>query len=771
MANVTLQPAVAQDYIHRLARKWTNQDAGDADLLERFVSKQDESAFVLLLQRHARLVWDVCRRVHGKVHDAEDSFQATFFVFACTAGKIRSSTALARWLYRLAYRTAMHAKKNAYRRRLREERVAVPAGQVVPATGGLQELQAVLDDEVNRLAEKYRAPFVLCCLEGKSKSEAAAQLGWKDGTVSSRLAQARKLLQDRLTRRGCTLSALLTAGAVSEATSLAALPATLLNAAAQAAFQFALGKSPATAGSASAATLAGGVLKAMLWQKVNVVGAIILAVTFLGIGTAVVSYGAFNTRPAALQTEAKPNAPQEPEVAHKPPPHVDLYCDALPPGAIARMGTIQFRHSIGPSLVHYDMSDPTIDVAFSHDGQVIATGWEDRLRLWNANTGNFLSEIKTPDFTSGRQVFSPDGRFLAASFVGLAPQVGRVSYVGLWDAKTGKVRHRFPPEKGLQSDPNGVESHIWQVAFSPDSRLLALSEHKGTIQVWNTATGKQVRVLAPKSSTTGPFTCMAFTPDGKTLVAIASQARQIWHWDIGSGEVNKVVPVDIKEEQHGSWWLSGDGRTFTCLFFDQRNVRLLDTSTGKVRCQLEGEIAANLCRVAFTADGRLFATLSQRGGDEDKLIVSLWDTESGKLKHQFKIPSQRLGFMTFSPDGSRMTIGGWYTRLYDVASGKELLNKPAHRGNVSSLVFTPDGSTLLSGAHDGLIGIWDVATGKSRHFIQATRWNVQGLALVPGGSSFVSCGTDGMMGLYDWRTGQEIRRSASTRRRRSNSKK
>jgi RNA polymerase sigma factor (sigma-70 family) len=760
MADVTLEPVL--DYIHRLPRKGTNRDANDADLLNRFVARQDENAFVGLLQRHARLVWAVCRRVHGNVHDAEDSFQATFFVFARQAGTIRRSGSLASWLYRLAYRTAMHAKKNAYKRRRREEKVAVPAGQVVPATSGLQELQAVLDEEVNRLAEKHRTPFVLCCLQGKSKSEAAAECGWKEGTVSSRLAQARKILQERLTRRGITLSAVLTADAVSERAASAAVPMTLLNSTAQTAFQFASGKTTAIACSASAATLASGVLKAMLWQKVKVVSVLFLAAIFLGTGTSVVSSGAFGSKPVALQTEAKPNADQQPEAGQKKQERVDLYCEPLPQGALARMGTIQFRH---PLSKWPDLTEPRIVVAFSPDGQVIATSDKERLRLWNANSGKLLFEIKTSDWFWRGQVFSPDGRFLATPLVHYTPEEGGESYVCIWDAKTGKLRHRFPPRKGPGSD-------IRHILFSPNSKLLAVACDQGTIHLWNTDTGKEVAVLSPKTAKTG-YSCIAFAPDSKTIVTLLHQPRKIWHWDIARGGVSKVVSLETldakKEVEEGKtgtyhgYALAEDGRTLACHFFGDPIVHLLDTATGKVRSRLEVEVDARYGRMAFTPDSRFLATAKQTGGDESRMILSLCDTGTGKLKHQIKILSQNPGEfvpdLTFSPDGSRVIIGRWYIRLYDVASGKELLSKPAHQRTVSSLAFTPDGGTLISGGADGMIGIWDVATGKSRHFLPSVRWgSVTGVALVPGGSTFVSGGQDGLIRLQDWRTGKEIRR-------------
>src|SRR5262245_53590280 len=197
--------------LRRLCRPLDPPPVGvsDAELLRRFAGVRDESAFELLVWRHERLVWGVCRRVLRDAHTAEDAFQATFLALALKAGSISKREAVASWLYQVAYRTALRARACAVQRAAREVQGVDLAGAPGPddptAAAAARELSPLLEREIGRLREKYRAPVVLCYLEGKTYAEAARLLGWSPGTVSTRLTHARALLRSRLAGRGLAL--------------------------------------------------------------------------------------------------------------------------------------------------------------------------------------------------------------------------------------------------------------------------------------------------------------------------------------------------------------------------------------------------------------------------------------------------------------------------------------------------------------------------------------------------------------------------------------
>lgn len=257
--------------------------ASDAQLLERFVANRDEAAFELLVRRHAQVVFDVCRRVLHDPHDAEDAFQATFLALARHADRIAKREAVAGWLHKVAYRTALTARGRRARRSFHEklggsaEHFSVSPD--AEACSENQELRSVLDQEIGRLPERLRAAVVLCYLEGKSVNEAALLLGCPRGTVASRLARARERLRVRLTRRGLALTAAL---AVLSQADAASRPLALIPTLTAAALRYtAKGAAAPAALSPRITALTEEVLHAMFLHKLKTV--ILVCVAFVGI--------------------------------------------------------------------------------------------------------------------------------------------------------------------------------------------------------------------------------------------------------------------------------------------------------------------------------------------------------------------------------------------------------------------------------------------------------------------------------------------------------
>ncbi len=203
-------PAVA---VSRLRSALSHSDGtrSDAQLLAAYIRERDADAFATLVYRHGPSVRGVCRRVTGHDHDADDAFQAVFLVLARRAADVTPPSAVSSWLYGVAFRTAQGVRHMAAKRRARLTPVAtVPdlpecCGPETPDA----ELAAVLDAEIAQLPDQYRAAVVLCELNGISRSDAAKRLGIAEGTLSSRLAEARKRLAAGLRRKGFALPAVL----------------------------------------------------------------------------------------------------------------------------------------------------------------------------------------------------------------------------------------------------------------------------------------------------------------------------------------------------------------------------------------------------------------------------------------------------------------------------------------------------------------------------------------------------------------------------------
>jgi RNA polymerase sigma factor (sigma-70 family) len=310
------QSAAILDPLRRLITRQTGSALSDAQLLENFVTRQDEASFEVLVWRHGAMVLALCTRVLRDAHEAEDAFQATFLVFARKAGSIGRGEVVAAWLYKVAYRVALRLRSAAVKRAVQSEPTdALPAPEPV-GNADWGELRPVLDDEIARLPEKYRVPFVLCYLEGRTNDEAAAQIGCPKGTVLSRLSRGRERLRARLARRGVAPSSTAFALALAHNAASASVPAALVPSTVGAAVPFAAGTVTPLV-SAHTAALAEGVLKTMTLIKMKTTAAL-LALAVLGTGLAWGARGAGDSpAPAPVPAVATAAAP---EVGAQPAP-------------------------------------------------------------------------------------------------------------------------------------------------------------------------------------------------------------------------------------------------------------------------------------------------------------------------------------------------------------------------------------------------------------------------------------------------------------------
>jgi RNA polymerase sigma factor (sigma-70 family) len=334
------------------------------EFLERFLTQRDEAAFEAILRRHGPMVLGVCRRLLSDPNDVEDAFQATFFVLVKKAGSIRDRDVLGTWLYSVARRVAMRARVDTRRRRAREWSDATEVACKDQRTEGEHpaELRAINDEELGRLAERYRSPLVLCDLEGHTHEQAAIQLRCPVGTVKSRLARARQKLRSRLTRRGLAPSAGLLAITLAPEPA-SAMTTELAGSTIEAATKLAAGRAVAGAISAVAAALAEGTLRSMSMTTLNSAAALLTAAGIIATGAGVLAYQAPGNQPAGAALDPRTKADLQTKRI------TDKLAESLPKPILAdtneEPGSDLYQVVSSLARLRYEMAQSSLDRALS----------------------------------------------------------------------------------------------------------------------------------------------------------------------------------------------------------------------------------------------------------------------------------------------------------------------------------------------------------------------------------------------------------------------
>ena len=543
----------------------------------------------------------------------------------------------------------------------------------------------MLDQELARLPESCRIALILCYLEGLTRDQAARQSGWSLRTLDRRLEEGRQLLRVRLARRGLDLSVVVLASALGEPASASCARLTA------SAVQFVMAQGTVKIGAAcTAAKLANSAIPWVGGHSLKLGAGIVLMIALASAGVGVVRQTTKGDESASdglvmissARKVEQPNALQ---------PQLDLFGDALPPGATARLGGGRFR-----------ISDPD-SIAYTPDGKILFAGSQQGITLFEAATGRVIrtlgEELKTPCMTTA---LSPDGKLAAVG--GLQGSPSSVVY----ETVTGKRLCELQPPEGSGTRLGG---------FSPDGTLLAATVHQCRVDLYDSRTGKFVRTLEWEHDGQQriAYGDVAFMPDGKTLLASTPSTGTIRVFEIQSGKELRrftVAPNGLK-----GMVLSSDGTRLAVLenavglnrvSYPDNKIRILDAQTGQQLAEFVGhKILRN--GMAFLRDGKSLIA------GEDEQGICIWDTATSKKTGSVAsvFPSEYWRSLTVAPDGKTIALGDMACiHVCDVQSGKELDFHPGHTAAMISVAIHPFDSIIATGGRDGRLLLWERTTGR-----------------------------------------------------------
>jgi RNA polymerase sigma factor (sigma-70 family) len=581
------------DVVSRLGRTLPAAPAAaDADLLARFLATRDGPAFAELVRRHGPTVFGVCRRVTGNHHLAEDAFQAVFVVLAAKAGAVRPRSALAGWLYGVAHRTALRARTMADRRR-RHERASADRPAPAPRSPDTADLVAVLDEEVARLPDHYRLAVVLCELQGRSRKEAAAELGVAEGTLSSRLAAARKRLAARLRSRGVALSAAgLTAGL--DRLASAAVPPVLAGRTTAAALDPALVPAPVAA-------LSNGVSRLMFAQKLK---AVPVALALAAVAGGFLFAAPPEPRSPGVHARGWPGIPAVAPLPALQPPPKTADPKPLPVGP----NRILFSRRNVLSLIDPDGKNETTAltkervefhpnfVSLSPDGKSLAV-----IVPAAANPG----EERKPELRVLALDGKDEGRLIGPVFYACWAADGtRLAVTNfptdLTDREIKMTHDLVPLDGGARTKVELPRDHIltdWSrdgkyflcTQFAPGEKKDGPREEP---RLW-----LMNRDGTPRRELTGPenrFAYGKFSPDGKRVLmgSPLDTPKGLAVYDVASGKFTPVADVPLNGTVHGICW-SPDGKRIAYVW-EQETMPNGDGEAHVMVCDPDGKNAKSI---------------------------------------------------------------------------------------------------------------------------------------------------------------------------------